>query len=91
MDDLLVENGSVLGVQVSDSRDGTNINSEGLIYDAVVLAVGHSARDVYHMLLSHGIDFVPKDFAVSAKSTFFICISWSMINQRLFYIVLIQN
>lgn len=68
MDDLLVKNGSVLGVQVSDSRDRTKLNSERLIYDGVVLAVGHSARDVYHMLLSHGIDFVPKDFAVSAKT-----------------------
>lgn len=67
VDDLLVENGSVLGVQVSDSRDRTKLNSERLIYDGVVLAVGHSARDVYHMLLSHGIDFVPKDFAVGLR------------------------
>lgn len=37
-------------------------------YDAVVLAVGHSARDVYQMLLSHNVNLVPKDFAVSSLS-----------------------
>jgi hypothetical protein len=30
--------------------------------------VGHSARDIYHMLLSHDIDLMPKDFAVSSES-----------------------
>ena len=31
----------------------------------MVLAVGHSARDVYQMLFSHNVALVPKDFAVS--------------------------
>ncbi|KAJ6296124.1 hypothetical protein OIU78_024040 [Salix suchowensis] len=36
-------------------------------FDAVILAVGHSARDIYHMLLSHDIDLIPKDFAVGLR------------------------
>lgn len=66
VDDLLVEDSHVLGVKVSDSRDRARLDCQKLRYDAVILAVGHSARDVYEMLLSHNMDLVPKDFAVSA-------------------------
>lgn len=64
MDDLLVESSRVIGVKVSDSRDKLQQSCQNLEYDAVVLAVGHSARDVYQMLLSHSVDLVPKDFSV---------------------------
>ena len=33
--------------------------------DAVILAVGHSARDIYEVLLAHNVELIPKDFAVS--------------------------
>lgn len=65
MDDLLVANGQVVGVKVSLSSDKSLYDSEKLTSDAVVLAVGHSARDVYQILLSHNVELVPKDFAVS--------------------------
>lgn len=54
-----------MGVKVSDSRDRLKLSNQKLEYDAVVLAVGHSARDVYQMLMSHNIPVVPKEFAVS--------------------------
>ncbi|KAL2936428.1 hypothetical protein RDABS01_011842 [Bienertia sinuspersici] len=63
VDDLLVEGATVKGVKVSDVTRDSPIHSHELSYDAVVLAVGHSARDVYQMLLSHNVDLVPKDFA----------------------------
>ncbi|KAM1500613.1 hypothetical protein TB2_025458 [Malus domestica] len=63
VDDLLVDNAQVVGVKVSDSAD----NSQKWGYDAVVLAVGHSARDFYQTLLSHNIDLIPKDFAVGLR------------------------
>lgn len=68
LDDLIVENKTVVGVKVSDARDdpGSN-NSQTLTFDAVVLAVGHSARDVYQMLLRHNVDIVPKDFSVGLR------------------------
>jgi uncharacterized FAD-dependent dehydrogenase len=51
-----------VGVKVSDSRDKLQFNGQKLGYDGVVLAVGHSARDIY---LSHNMVLVPKDFSVS--------------------------
>ena len=65
VDDLLVEGAAIKGVKVSDVTGTLPPCSQNLMYDAVVLAVGHSARDVYQMLLSHNVDLVPKDFAVS--------------------------
>jgi len=57
-----------VGVKASDSKDKQKLDSQKLGFDAVILAVGHSARDIYHMLLSHDIDLMPKDFAVSSES-----------------------
>ncbi|KAK9078843.1 hypothetical protein SSX86_002901 [Deinandra increscens subsp. villosa] len=67
VDDLIVENGQVVGVNVSDSSGRLQFCSEKLGFDAVVLAVGHSARDVYQMLLSHNMELIPKDFAVGLR------------------------
>lgn len=53
-----------MGVKVSDSRDKSKLSNQKLEFDATVLAVGHSARDVYQMLMSHNIPVVPKEFAV---------------------------
>lgn len=76
VDDLLVDNAQVVGVKVSDSAD----NSQKWGYDAVVLAVGHSARDFYQTLLSHNIDLIPKDFAVSYFSSSFIWINGTLLS-----------
>ncbi|XP_031121894.1 uncharacterized protein LOC116024984 [Ipomoea triloba] len=67
VDDLLVEDGYVAGVKVSDSSDSQRSIGQKLGYDAVVLAVGHSARDTYEMLLSHNVNLVQKDFAVGFR------------------------
>ncbi|PNY09406.1 FAD/NAD(P)-binding oxidoreductase-like protein [Trifolium pratense] len=64
VDDLHIEDGRVLGVMVSESADEYRLRSQKLEYDAVILAVGHSARDIYQMLLTHNVELVPKDFAV---------------------------
>ncbi|KAF5956763.1 hypothetical protein HYC85_003988, partial [Camellia sinensis] len=63
VDDLLVENRSVVGVKISDSSNDLKFDSQKLGCDAVVLAVGHSARDIYQMLLSHDMNLCPKDFS----------------------------
>ncbi|XP_019170755.1 PREDICTED: uncharacterized protein LOC109166277 [Ipomoea nil] len=67
VDDILVEDGYVTGVKVSDSSDSQRSISQKLGYDAVVLAVGHSARDTYEMLLSHNVNLVQKDFSVGFR------------------------
>ncbi|XVE63494.1 hypothetical protein DITRI_Ditri07aG0024800 [Diplodiscus trichospermus] len=67
VDDLLVQNERVVGVQVSDSTNKLQSDCKKLEFDAVILAVGHSARDIYQMLLSHNVDLVPKDFSVGLR------------------------
>lgn len=57
--DLLMESGRVTGV-VTES--GEEIRSE-----AVVLAIGHSARDTFRMLLERGIPMEQKSFAVGLR------------------------
>lgn len=65
VDDLVVKGENVVGVEISESRDNFKSACHKLGCDAVVLAVGHSARDTYQMLLSHNVDVVQKDFSVS--------------------------
>uniref|UniRef100_A0A0E0HEE6 Uncharacterized protein n=1 Tax=Oryza nivara TaxID=4536 RepID=A0A0E0HEE6_ORYNI len=67
VDDLVVEGGQVKGVVVSDSRLQLGSPNQTLSFDAVVLAVGHSARDTYSMLLRHNVDMHPKSFAVGLR------------------------
>ena len=43
------------------------INGEKEVFDEVVLAVGHSARDVYSMLYKKGVQMESKDFAVGLR------------------------
>jgi uncharacterized FAD-dependent dehydrogenase len=59
MVDLLIAQGRVRGVRL---RSGAEHPA-----DAVVLAVGHSARDVYELAASIGIAGEPKAFAVGAR------------------------
>lgn len=43
------------------------INGKKQSFDEVVLAVGHSARDIYYMLLNRGVKLESKDFAVGFR------------------------
>jgi hypothetical protein len=60
--DITVKNGSLVSIDV----EGVG-GLQTLDVSAVVLAVGHSARDVFQMLLTRGISMSPKDFAVGAR------------------------
>ncbi|HEY2747124.1 MAG TPA: hypothetical protein VGL86_21020 [Polyangia bacterium] len=57
--DLVVAGGRVAGVRCASGRE--------LVGDAVVLAVGHSARAVYAMLHRRGVALEAKPFAVGAR------------------------
>lgn len=61
--DILIYNGAVQGVQLTD-RDGRQTDFET---DAVVLAIGHSARDTVEMLYHKGIPITQKAFSVGAR------------------------
>ncbi|KAH6818533.1 oxidoreductase family protein [Perilla frutescens var. frutescens] len=67
VDDLVVNGEHVGGVKISDSRGSFNSSFQKLECDAIVLAVGHSARDTYQMLLSHNVNVAQKDFAVGLR------------------------
>ncbi len=57
--DIVIENGSVRGVTLA--------NGEFIATDHVVLAVGHSARDTFEMLLSRGVHIEPKPFSIGFR------------------------
>ena len=62
MKDLIIENGAVRGVLLESQG-----NTETIETDAVVLAIGHSARDTFYMLKDLGVDMTPKPFAVGVR------------------------
>lgn len=70
MDDLVVRDGRIVGIRVSPvTEKSKSACATTLEADAVVLGVGHSARDVYENLQSHNVLMTPKDFAVSSSYT----------------------
>ncbi len=58
VDDLVISDGEVRGV----------VTADGLIIEGpVILATGHSARDVYRMLHSRGVAMEPKGLAIGVR------------------------
>lgn len=52
----------------SDGVQAAVVNgNERIPCGALILAIGHSARDTYDMLLSRGIDIIPKSFSVGLR------------------------
>lgn len=63
LDDVNIANGRVVSVSVI-SRGARST----LLCGAVILAVGHSARDTYDMLASRGFLLAPKPFSVGVRA-----------------------
>jgi uncharacterized FAD-dependent dehydrogenase len=59
VDRLISENGKIIGVELS--------NGEKLFSKYVVLATGHSAKEMYHHLQDLGVEMKQKDFAVGVR------------------------
>jgi uncharacterized FAD-dependent dehydrogenase len=57
--DFLIKNNQLLGVVVNDK--------DQYLADAVILAVGHSARDIFYLLHKKGIKIEPKSFAMGVR------------------------
>lgn len=75
---LIIEDGRTKGVHfetqeaVERSLEGKAVTSNGgekgqILGDAVVLATGHSARDIYEQLYADGVQLEPKGFAVGFR------------------------
>lgn len=58
LDDVIIKNGTVCAA-VANGRE--------IPCDAVVLALGHSARDTFEMLLNKGVFIEPKPFSVGVR------------------------
>ncbi|GJM23075.1 MAG: hypothetical protein DHS20C15_29900 [Planctomycetota bacterium] len=58
VDELLVERDAVVGLRCGDER---------IDADAVVLAIGHSARDTYDMLIDKGVAMTAKPFQLGLR------------------------
>lgn len=57
--DIHIENNQLVSIEVN--------NSEVIVCDQLVLALGHSARDTFSMLYSKGIDMSQKSFAIGIR------------------------
>lgn len=57
--DLIIQQNKILGVIVNDSEE--------LLADAVILATGHSARDIFYLLHKKNILIQPKPFAIGVR------------------------
>ena len=56
---LIIDHGRIQGVATTDGRE--------FLSERVILATGHSARDIYHLLLNQGVDLEQKAFAVGVR------------------------
>lgn len=59
VDEILYEKKQVIGVKLN--------TGEVIDTDHVILAAGHSAKDIYHHLSETGVDMKQKDFAVGVR------------------------
>ncbi|GAB6096754.1 FAD-binding protein [Desulfatiferula olefinivorans] len=59
VDDLIIKGGHIRGVRIN--------GDERLEGDAVILATGHSARDIYRLMVSKGIPAEAKPFALGVR------------------------
>ncbi len=57
--DLIIKSGKIIGVIVNENEE--------VLADAVILATGHSARDIYYLLNSKKIKLEAKDFAMGVR------------------------
>jgi len=59
VDDLIIEDGQLRGVVLA--------NGKKLFHDHVIMAIGHSARDTFHMLNQRGVHIESKPFSIGLR------------------------
>lgn len=62
-----IEGGSIRGVDAKCTAADQSVTTKTFEGDAVVLATGHSARDVYYELNESGVELEAKGFAVGFR------------------------
>ena len=64
LDDLQITDGKLTGATFVHTKTGERITQD---VSALVLAIGHSARDTFEKLLARGVQMRAKDFAVGVR------------------------
>ena len=68
MTDILIEGEKVKGIRYECSDESSHLQQNGEIHaSAIILATGHSARDVYRWLHANNIEIEAKDLAVGVR------------------------
>ena len=68
MTDILIEGEKVKGIRYECSDETSHLQKNGEIHaSAIILATGHSARDVYRWLHANNIEIEAKDLAVGVR------------------------
>lgn len=63
---LKIENGKIAQAEIA-YRENDSSRTETIDVSALVLAVGHSARDTFELLHKKGVELTKKDFAVGVR------------------------
>lgn len=63
---LKIENGKIAQAEIT-YRENDSSRTETIDVSALVLAVGHSARDTFELLHKKGVELTKKDFAVGVR------------------------
>ena len=66
LEDIVIHDGKVKQAVLRTKQDN-GVKTEQIPVSAIALAVGHSARDTFEMLLSRGVPMRGKDFAVGVR------------------------
>ena len=68
MTDILIEGEKVKGIRYECSDESSHLQKNGEIHaSSIILATGHSARDVYRWLHANNIEIEAKDLAVGVR------------------------
>ncbi len=65
--DLILKDERILGVRTESTSTVNSQQSTEFLADAVILATGHSARDIYRLLHNKGIRIEAKPFALGVR------------------------
>ena len=64
MTGMLIENGELSGIQIENTRNGAQATIDT---DALILAIGHSARDTFSLIKELGFDMEQKAFSIGVR------------------------
>lgn len=67
LESLLLENGSLTGAVLCGKGEDGKERKENFTSEAMILAVGHSARDTFGMILGSGLEMTPKPFSIGVR------------------------